>query len=97
MVHKHWHKTYGLGFAYKSLASDPDIVAGEEKWGDPDLFAKQKKTAIPRYEYEVPWYSEWDMDMQAQWHKACLGQISPKDAVKAMDAKWAELMAEYKK
>lgn len=88
---KQWHKRFGLGFAYKSLSNDPDIIEGENSWGDPELFAKQKETAVPRLGVDAPWYSEWDNAMQAEWHKAVLGQISPSDATKNMADKWNEL------
>jgi multiple sugar transport system substrate-binding protein len=88
---KQWHERFGLGFAYKSLGSDPDIVEGENRWGDPELFAKQKETAVPRAGIDAPWYSEWDNAMQAEWHKALLGQITPSEATKAMADKWVEL------
>jgi len=88
---KQWHNRFGLGFAYKSLAKDPDIVEAENSWGDPELFAQQKATASPRKGLEAAWYSEWDNDMQAEWHKALLGQSTSSDATKAMADKWNEL------
>lgn len=92
---KQWHSRFGLGFAYQSLASDPDIVEAENTWGDPELFAQQKATAVPRKGLGAAWYSEWDNFMQAEWHKAMLGQSSPSDATKAMADKWRELSASY--
>lgn len=94
-VAKQWHERFGLGFAYKSLATDPQIVEGENAWGDPELFAKQKETAASRKGVDAPWYSEWDNAMQAEWHKAMLGQISSSEATKAMADKWRELKTNY--
>ncbi len=92
---KQWHDRFGLGFAYQSMATDPDVVAGESSWGDPELFAEQKLTAAARKGLDAPWYSEWDNAMQAEWHKALLGQITPADATQAMAAKWNELRESY--
>jgi multiple sugar transport system substrate-binding protein len=92
---KQWHSRFGLGFAYQSLATDPDIVEGENTWGDPELFATQKATAVPRKGLGAAWYSEWDNFMQAEWHKAMLGQSAPSEATKAMADKWRELRASY--
>ncbi|RIK41652.1 MAG: hypothetical protein DCC55_11255 [Chloroflexi bacterium] len=92
---KQWHSRFGLGFAYKSLATDADIVAGEETWGDPPLFAQQKETAVARNGLEAAWYSEWDNFMQAEWHKAVLKQVSASEATKAMADKWRELRDSY--
>lgn len=92
---KQWHSRFGLGFAYQSLASDPDIIEGENSWGDPELFAEQKATAVPRKGLEAAWYSEWDNFMQAEWHKAMLGQVPASEATKAMADKWRELQASY--
>lgn len=92
---KQWHERFGLGFAYKSLGEDPDIVAGENSWGDPALFAQQKEMAFSRKGVDAPWYSEWDNFMQAEWHKAVLGQISPSEATKNMADKWTELRSSF--
>lgn len=92
---KQWHDRFGLGFAYKSLAEDPDIVESEHQWGDPELFAQQKETAVPRNGVDAPWYSEWDNLMQAEWHKAVLQQITPAEATAAMAEKWRELREDY--
>ncbi|HEX5417424.1 MAG TPA: hypothetical protein VFZ25_17300 [Chloroflexota bacterium] len=88
---KSLHDRYGLGFAYKSLATDADIVAAEKSWGDPDLFTKQKETAAPRQGLQAPWYSEWDNAMQAEWHKAILKQQTSSQSVKNIAEKWTEL------
>lgn len=90
---KQWHSRFGLGFAYKSMATDPDIVKAESAWGDPELFSQQKATAQPRKGLGVAWYSEWDNDMQAEWHKVLLGQSTSAEATKAMADKWNELKA----
>jgi len=92
---KQWHDRFGLGFAYKSLGEDPQIVEGENSWGDPALFAQQKETAYSRKGVDAPWYSEWDNFMQAEWHKAVLGQISPSEATKNMADKWNALRADF--
>lgn len=92
---KQWHERFGLGFAYKSLGEDTQIVAGENAWGDPTLFAQQKESAYSRKGVDAPWYSEWDNFMQAEWHKAVLGQISPSEATKNMADKWIALRADF--
>lgn len=92
---KQWHDRFGLGFAYKSMATDPDVVAAEENWGQPELFAEQKETAVARKGVDAPWYSEWDNAMQAEWHKVMLQQITPSEATQAMADKWNELRESY--
>jgi multiple sugar transport system substrate-binding protein len=92
---KYLHQALGLGFVYKSLANDADIIKGEKTWGDPELFAKQKETARPRQGLDAAWYSEWDNAMQAEWHKAILKQISPKEAVANTGAKWNDLKKQF--
>jgi multiple sugar transport system substrate-binding protein len=94
---KQWHSRFGLGFAYKSLATDADVVNGENTWGDPELFAQQKEISVVRNGLEAAWYSEWDNFMQAEWHKAVLKQISPSEATKNMADKWRELMEGYER
>ena len=92
---KQWHERFGLGFAYKSMASDPDVIAAESSWGDPELFAEQKATSKARIGLDAPWYSEWDNAMQAEWHKVMLQQITPSEATQAMADKWNELRDSY--
>lgn len=92
---KQWHSRFGLGFAYQSLATDPEIVEAENAWGDPELFSQQKATASPRKGLETAWYSEWDNFMQAEWHKAMLQQIPAAEATRNMADKWNELRASY--
>ena len=92
---KQWHERFGLGFAYKSLGDDPQIIDGENSWGDPALFAQQKETAYSRKGVNAAWYSEWDNFMQAEWHKAILGQIAPAEATKNMADKWTELRSSF--
>ena len=92
---KDLHARFGLGFVYKSLATDPDIVKGEQTWGDPPLFAKQKETARPREGTQLAWYSEWDNAMTAEWHKAFLKQITPKEASANIAKKWNDLKKQY--
>lgn len=92
---KQFHDRFGLGFAYASMASDPDVVAAEESWGDPELFAQQKEMAVARKGLDAPWYSEWDNAMQAEWHKVMLQQTTPSEATQAMADKWNELRESY--
>lgn len=92
---KQWHDRFGLGFAYKSLGEDPEVVEGENSWGDPALFAQQKESAQSRKGVDAAWYSEWDNHMQAEWHKAILGQIAPAEATQNMANKWNELRSSF--
>lgn len=92
---KQWHERFGLGFAYKSLGEDSQIIEGENSWGDPVLFAQQKESAYSRKGVNAAWYSEWDNFMQAEWHKAILGQIAPAEATQNMAAKWNELRSSF--
>ncbi len=92
---KNLHARFGLGFVYKSLATDPDIVKGEETWGDPPLFAKQKESARVREGTQLAWYSEWDNAMTAEWHKAFLKQQASKDSVANVAKKWNDLKKQY--
>ena len=92
---KQWHERFGLGFAYKSLGDDPQIIEGENSWGDPTLFAQQKETAYSRKGVNAAWYSEWDNFMQTEWHKAILGQIAPAEATQNMADKWTELRSSF--
>jgi len=89
---KDWYLKYGVGYAFKSMDRDPDIIAAQQQAGyDPDLRAQQYSSAKARENIKAPWYNEWDRFTQAQVQNALLRQAKPLEALQASAKKAQEL------
>lgn len=93
---KDWYLTYGVGYAFKSLDHDPDIVAAQKAAGyDLDVRAQQYGSARARENIKAPWYNEWDRFTQQQIQTALLRQVTPKEALGASAERARELKEEW--
>jgi multiple sugar transport system substrate-binding protein len=91
-VAKDWYLKYGVGFPFKSLEQDPDIIASQKKTGyDLDILRQQLATAQVRENVLTTWYAEWDRYMQQQIQNVLLRQIKPAEAMAASAKKAQEL------
>jgi multiple sugar transport system substrate-binding protein len=89
---KDWYLKYGVGYAFKSLDNDPDIVEAQRKAGyDRDVLKQQVGTARARENISAPWYNEWDRFTQQQIQNTLLRRIKPQDAMMASANKAREL------
>ena len=89
---KDWYLKYGVGYAFKSLDNDPDIVEAQRKAGyDRDVLKQQVGTARARENISAPWYNEWDRFTQQQIQNTLLRRIKPQDALVASANKAREL------
>ena len=89
---KDWYLKYGVGFPFKSMEKDPDIVAAQKKTGyDLDILNHQLATAQVRENVLTTWYAEWDRFTQQQIQNVLLRQIKPLDALTASAKKAQEL------
>ncbi len=81
---KEWYLRYGVGYAFKSLDNDPDIIRAQRGWGyDLALRSQQYGSARARENVTATWYSEWDRFTQQQVQQALLRQITPQQALTA--------------
>ena len=91
-VAKDWYLKYGVGYAFKSLEQDPDIIAAQKKAGyDLDILRQQTATAQIRENINATWYAEWDRFMQQQIQNVLLRQIKPAEAMAASAKKARDL------
>ncbi len=91
-VAKDWYLKYGVGFPFKSMEQDPDIIASQKKTGyDLDILRNQLATAQIRENISTTWYAEWDRFTQQQIQNVLLRQIKPADAMAASAKKAQEL------
>ena len=89
---KDWFLKYGVGYAFKSLDQDNDIVAAQKTAGyDLDVLRQQYGAARARENISAPWYSEWDRFTQQQVQSVLLRQIKPQQALEASAKKAIEL------
>ncbi|MFI4986403.1 MAG: extracellular solute-binding protein [Alphaproteobacteria bacterium] len=89
---KDWYLKYGVGYAFKSLDNDPDIVKAQHAAGyDLEVRSHQYSTARARENISASWYSDWDRFTQQQIQNALLRQIKPKEALAASARKAQEL------
>jgi multiple sugar transport system substrate-binding protein len=89
---KDWYLKYGVGYAFKSLDGDPDIIEAQRKARyDREVLKQQVATARARENIGAPWYAEWDRFTQQQIQNALLRQIKPMDALAASAKKAQDL------
>ena len=89
---KDWYLKYGVGYAFKSMDTDPDIIAAQKAAGyDPDIRGQQYATAKARDNIKAPWYNEWDRFTQQQIQNTLLRKVKPLEALQASAKKAQEL------
>ena len=89
---KDWYLKYGVGYAFKSLDNDADIIEAQRKAGyDRDVLKQQVGTARARENISAPWYNEWDRFTQQQIQNTLLRRIKPQDALMASANKARDL------
>jgi multiple sugar transport system substrate-binding protein len=89
---KDWYLKFGVGYAFKSLDQDPDIVEAQKDAGyDLEVRAQQYGTAKSRENIGATWYADWDRFTQQQIQNALLRQIKPEAALAASAKKAQEL------
>ena len=91
-VAKEWYLKFGVGYPFKPLDSDPDIIAAQKKTGyDLAVLQQQVATAQIRENISTTWYAEWDRFTQQQIQNTLLRQIKPADALAASAKKARDL------
>jgi multiple sugar transport system substrate-binding protein len=90
---RYWFLQRGLGFAYKSMATDPEIVASLKKFADPAVYAHLAEIAKPRNILGVPWYTEFETEL----HKVVQGVLSNQTQPSAAVASLAQTADTLKK
>ena len=78
---RRWFRLRGLGFAYKSLMDDPQIIAQTEQWGDIEIIKKLSQVARTRENIKAPWFPDFRVYYQPEIQKILLRQQSPRDGL----------------
>ena len=78
---KQWFRLRRLGFAYKSLMEDPEIIAQMKRWGDVGLIKTMSKVARMRENIKSSWFPDFNVYYQPEIQKILLRQQSPRDGL----------------
>ena len=90
-----WFRLRGLGFAFKSLMDDPDIIAQTQLWGDIELIKEQAGYARARTNIKAPWFADFSLYYQPEIQKILLGQQSPRDGLGRIGERCRQLKREW--
>jgi multiple sugar transport system substrate-binding protein len=90
---KRWYVLKGLGFGWKPLLDDPDVIETTAKWGDLDLIRKESALVKGRQVLQTSWYPEWEQFFWSQLQDALLQKTPRTDALQASADKALELKA----
>jgi multiple sugar transport system substrate-binding protein len=92
---KYWFQKKGLGFPFRTLEQDPEVLAGLATFTDPTIYSGLASLARPRTVIKQPWYSEYENEQQKTVQQLLSNQTSPDDAVKALSATVTSLRQKY--
>ena len=76
-----WFLTDALGYGYKPLDTDPQLIAAAKSWVDLDIMNKQRAAAKARENILVPWYFQWSTALQEGIQKALTKSVTPRQAM----------------
>ena len=94
-VPKRWALEFGLGFSPAPLYADKDVRKSISGWIDPDLLQEQANYAINRSYRFVPYFSDWETDVWAEFQEIINGK-NPDSILDELAENWNELKEEYK-
>ncbi len=92
---KFWFQQKGLGFPFRALEKDPDVLQTLGKFADPTIYAKLASLARPRTAIKQPWYSEYENQQQKTVQQIINNQTTPDAAVKTLAQSVASLKKKY--
>ncbi len=92
---RRWFRLRGLGFAFKSLLDDPEIIAQTEQWGDIKLIKEQSQFVRMRENIKAPWFPDFNVYYQPEIQKILLRQQSPRDGLARIAKRCRELKREW--
>lgn len=92
---KFWFMQRGLGFTFRDLASDPEVVADLEKFADPAIYQQLAETARARNIIGVPWYTEFETELHKVVQQVMSNQVTPDAAVASLDKTAGDLKKKY--
>jgi multiple sugar transport system substrate-binding protein len=92
---KFWFLERGLGFAFTELGDDPEVIAELAKFIDPGVYAQLAGSARARNLLTVPWYYEFEGELQSVVQEILTDQTTPEDAVARLEQAAGTLAEKY--
>jgi multiple sugar transport system substrate-binding protein len=92
---KRWFLLRGLGFPFKPLWEDQEVLDKLATFADPELVKQAAPNARPREGINFGWYSEWDLHHQSMLQEAVLQKITPEEALKESGDKARDVKAKW--
>ena len=92
---RHWYRLCGLGFAFKSMFDDPEIIDLTELWGDIEMVRALSAMARIREIIKAPWYPDFNFYSQPEIQKILIRQVSPRDGLARIAKRCRELKREW--
>ena len=92
---RRWFQLRGLGFAFKSLLDDPEIIAQTNQWGDIAMVKKLAQVARIRQNIKAPWFPDFNVYYQPEIQKILLRQQSPRDGLARIAKRCREFKREW--
>ena len=92
---RRWFRLRGLGFAFRSLMDDPEIIAQTQQWGDIKLIKELSQTARIRENIKAPWFPDFNVYYQPEIQKILLRQQSPRDGLGRIAKRCREFKREW--
>ena len=92
---RRWFRLRGLGFAYKSLLDDPEIIVQTKQWGDIKLIKELSQFVRTRENIKAPWFADFNLYYQPEIQKVLLRQQSPRDGLARIAKRCRELKREW--
>ena len=92
---RRWFRLRGLGFAFKSLLDDPEIIAQTDQWGNAKLIKEQSQFVRSRENIKAPWFPDFNVYYQPEIQKILLRQQSPRDGLARIAKRCRELKREW--
>ncbi len=92
---RRWFRLRGLGFAFKSLLDDPEIIALTQAWGDIGAIKEEAGFVRARENIRAPWFPDFNLYYQPEIQKILLGQQSPRDGLGRIARRCRELKREW--
>ena len=93
---RRWFRLRGLGFAFKSLLDDPEIVAQTARWGDSELIKEESQFVRARENVKAPWFPDFNLYYQPEIQKILLRQQSPREGLARIAQRCRELKREWR-
>ena len=92
---RHWYRLRCLGFAFKSLLDDLEIIDLTELWGDIEMVRALSAAARICENIRAPWYPDFNFYSQPEIQKIFIRQLSPRDGLARIAKRCRELKQEW--